>query len=279
MVNVAYHTARIQGKLMRSLYKAMLPQIVKLTISQNQKIPLSVYALSCERDLPEQVASLRSFIRHAGIPEHFTIVSDGSYTESSCNLLRRIHPCVEILPLEKLKRTDLPKSVYDYAAQHSMGRKLLTLLSLPIKGATIYTDSDILFFPGASELVNLTDSGNISSFYLPDCANKMDERVIYDDLEKSNPVNGGFIIFKEPLDWSFALERLSKLKEFNHYFTEQTLVHLTMHYNQAKPLCSKRYVLNVEDQFIYPDKYAGQEIALRHYVNDVRHKLWLNVGI
>ena len=213
-----------------------------------------------------------------GIPNQFTVISDGSYTESSCNLLRQIHPCVEVLPLEQLKRTDLPKCVYDYAAQHSMGRKLLTLLSLPIQGATIYTDSDILFFPGASDLVNLTNSDNSSSLYLPDCA-KMDERVIYDDLEKLNPVNGGFIIFKEPLDWSLALERLSKLKELNHYFTEQTLVHLTMHYNQAKPLCSKRYVLNVEDQFIYPDKYASQEIALRHYVNDVRHKLWLNVGV
>jgi hypothetical protein len=107
----------------------------------------------------------------------------------------------------------------------------------------------------------------------------MDERVIYDEVEKLNSVNGGFIVFKEPLDWSFALERLSKLEELNDYFTEQTLVHLTMHYNHAKPLCSKRYVLSVEDQFIYPDKYAGKEIALRHYVNDVRHKLWLNVAI
>jgi hypothetical protein len=107
----------------------------------------------------------------------------------------------------------------------------------------------------------------------------MDERVIYDESEKVNPVNGGFIVFKEPLDWSLALERLSKLEELNDYFTEQTLVHLTMHYNHAKPLCSKRYVLSVEDQFIYPDKYAGKEIVMRHYVNDVRHKLWLNVAI
>jgi hypothetical protein len=279
MVNVAYHTARTQGKMMRYLYKALLPQIVKRPISQTQKIPISVYALSCERDLPEQIASMHSFIRHAGIPERFTIVSDGSYTENSCNLLRQIHPCVEVLPLEEMKRTDLPQSVYDYAAEHPMGRKLLALMSIPINQTTIYTDSDILFFPGASDLVELARSDNTSSRYLPDCATKMDDRVIYDDLEKLNPVNGGFIIFKEQLDWSFAVERLSKLKELNHYFTEQTLVHLTMHYNQAKPLCSKRYVLNVEDQFIYPDKYAGKKIALRHYVNDVRHKFWLNTLI
>jgi hypothetical protein len=57
------------------------------------------------------------------------------------------------------------------------------------------------------------------------------------------------------------------------------LVHLTMHYNHAKPLCTKRYVLSVDDQFIYPDKYAGKEIALRHYLNDVRHKFWFHTGI
>lgn len=279
MVNVGYHSARLQSKLIRSLYTRRITQIVRTPIAQTQRVPITVYAFSCERDLPEQVASLRSFLRYVGIPNQFTVISDGSYTEKSCNLLRRIHPCVDVVPVEKLVRTDLPQYVYDYAAKHPLGKKFSGLLSIPIKDVTIYTDSDILFFHGAGDLLNLANSDNPSSLYLPDCASKMDERVIYDESEKINPVNSGFIIFKEPLDWSFALERLSKLKEFNHYFTEQTLVHLTMHYNQAKPLCSKRYVLNVEDQFIYPDKYAGQEIALRHYVNDVRHKLWLNVGV
>jgi hypothetical protein len=55
----------------------------------------------------------------------------------------------------------------------------------------------------------------------------MDERVIYDQDEKLHPVNGGFIIFKEKLNWKFALERLSKLSELNNYFTEQTLVYLS----------------------------------------------------
>lgn len=263
---------------MRSFYQSVLPQIAKIPISQTQRVPIAVYALSCERDLPEQVASLRSFIRHAGIPERFTIISDGSYTEKSCNLLRQIHPCVEVLALAEMQRTDLPQAVYDYASGHPMGRKLLALMSIPIDQTTIYTDSDILFFPGASDLVELARADHTSSLYLPDCATKMDDRVIYDDFEKLNPVNGGFIVFKEPLDWSFAVERLSKLKELNHYFTEQTLVHLTMHHNQAQPLCSKRYVLTVDDQFIYPDKYVNKEIALRHYVNDVRHKFWLQAN-
>jgi hypothetical protein len=279
MVNIGYHTAKLQGRFIRSLYKAALAQIVSIPIPQTQKVPIVVYSLSCERDLPEQVASIRSFFRYVGIPDKFTVISDGSYTDNSCKLLCTINPCITVVPIDKLVKTDLPQAVYDYAAQHPMGKKLSALMSIPINGATIYTDSDILFFPGATDLINLATSDNTSSLYLPDCAIKMDERVIYDESETLNPVNGGFILFKEPLNWELAFERLSKLKELNHYFTEQTLLHLTMHYNYGSPLCSKQYVLSVDDQFIYPDKYASKKVALRHYVSDVRHKFWFNVGI
>jgi hypothetical protein len=279
MVNIPYHTARTQGKAIRSIYKASLSLIVKIPISQAKKIPANVFSLSCERDLPEQVASIRSFIRYAGIPDRFTVISDGSYTEASCKLLSQIHSCVEVLPIEKLIGNNLPKSVYEYAAQQAMGKKLAALLSLPIQKTTIYTDSDILFFPGATDLADIvTSSGHIAR-YLPDCTVKMDERVIYDDAEKLNPVNGGFIIFKEKPNWEFALERLSKLSELNNYFTEQTLVHLTMHHNHAIPLCSQKYILSVIDQFIYQDKFANKEIALRHYVSDIRYKFWFHVGL
>jgi hypothetical protein len=279
MVNIGYHTAKIQGKFNRSLYKAAISQIVNIPIKQTQQVPVSIYALSCERDLPEQVASIRSFIRHVGIPETFTVVSDGSYADSSCNLLRRIHPCVQVILLQNFLRTDLPQCVLDYAQLHPMGRKLSALMSIPVNGATIYTDSDILFFPGGIDLIDLSKSDEKYSLYLPDCSMSLDERIIYDESEKSDPVNGGFILFRHEFDWSFAIERLANLQEAPSYFTEQTIVHLTMHHNHGKPLCSNKYVLNVEDQFIYPDKSASKNIALRHYVSDVRHKLWFNVGI
>jgi hypothetical protein len=279
MVNVPYHTAKIQGKVARFIYEATLPQIVKKSIAQNQRVSVTVYALSCERDLPEQVASIRSFIRFVGIPNQFIVISDGSYTESSCNLLSQIHPCVQIVPIEQLIKNDLPQAVYDYAAQHVMGKKLAALLSLPIAGATIYTDSDILFFPGATDLAGLILSEDRFARYLPDCATKFDRRVIYDQSENLNPINAGFILFKDYLNWDFALHRLSKLQELTNYFTEQTLVHLTLHHNQALPLNPNLYVLSVEDQFIYRDKCASGKIALRHYVNDVRHKFWFNLGL
>ncbi|WP_066377748.1 MULTISPECIES: hypothetical protein [unclassified Anabaena] len=278
MVNIGYHTARFQGKINRSLYKSLLPQIVKRSIPHPGNVTINVYALSCERDLPEQVASIRSFIRNIGIPQTFTVISDGSYTDASCQLLRSIHPCVEVVPLNKLIRTDLPQCVSDYAQQHPMGKKLSALMSIPVDGATIYTDSDILFFPGGSDLVDLANSDSKSSYYLPDCSVSLDARIIYEPEEKLNPVNGGFILFKHEFDWNLAIERLANLSGLPIYFTEQTIVHLTMHHNHGVPLCTKKYVLDVTDQFIYPDKFASKEIALRHYVSDVRHKFWFNFG-
>ncbi len=277
MVNIGYHSARIQGKVNRYLYKSKIARTVKVTIDKTQKVPLSVYALSCERDLAEQVASIRSFITNVGIPEKFTVISDGSYTDLSCQLLRSIHPCVEVVPIDKFIKPDLPQCVSDYAQVHPMGKKLSALMSIPVDGATIYTDSDILFFPGGIDLVELAQLDSQVCHYLPDCSNSLDSRILYEDTEKVNPVNAGFILFKHELDWSFAIKRLANIPGTPSYFTEQTIVHLTIHHHHGVPLCSEKYVMNVMDQFIYPDKFSSQEIALRHYVSDVRHKFWMNV--
>ncbi|MBE9008019.1 hypothetical protein IQ259_23900 [Fortiea sp. LEGE XX443] len=279
MVNIGYHTARIQGQIIRHIYTRFIDKISSFPIKQTRQIGITIYSFSCERDLPEQVASIRSFIYNIGIPERFIVISDGSYSDSSCKLLRRIHPCVDIIPFTKLLRHDLPQCVTNYAQLHPMGKKLAALMSIPVNGATIYTDSDILFFPGGVDLINFTNLHEISCYYLPDCSASLDERLIYDECEKLQRVNAGFLLFKNELDWSLAIERLDKLQEQPIYFTEQTIVHLTVNHNQGKPFCSQKYILNVEDQFIYPDKFASSKIALRHYVNDVRHKFWLNVGL
>lgn len=279
MVNLGYHLSRLQGKIIRNIYTKFIDKIGTLPIKQNRQIDITVYSFSCERDLSEQVASIRSFICNIGIPERFIVISDGSYSDSSWKLLRHIHPCVEVISFPKLVRDDLPQCVTNYAQIHPLGKKLAALMSIPVNGATIYTDSDILFFPGGIDLNKYTNLDDKLCNYLPDCSASLDERLIYDENEKLNPVNAGFLLFNHELDWSFAIERLTNIQGKPIYFTEQTVVHLTIHHNQGKPFCSQKYILNVEDQFIYPDKFASSEIALRHYVNDVRHKFWLNVGL
>lgn len=275
MVNIGYHLAKIQGKFYRSLYKFSLSILVGFPIKGDRQVPIQVYALSCERDLPEQVASLRSFLRHVGIPKSFTVISDGSYTPKSIQLLRRIHSCVDVQLLSDFQRDDLPESVYAYASQQAMGRKLAALMSIPIDGATLYTDSDILFFQGASNLVDLASSSDTDTYYLPDCKLSLDRRLIYDNVEIQEPINAGFILFKKALDWTNFVQRLAKLSEPPNYFSEQTIVNLTIKYNHGIPFPRDQYIMNLDDQFMYTNKFANKQIAMRHYVSDIRHKFWL----
>ena len=282
MVNIGYHAARLQGKFLRSRYQSNITKLAARPIKQDRRVPIKVYALSCERDLPEQVASLRSFLNYVGIPDVFTIMSDGSYTTSSIALLKQVHPCVDVQLLTKFQREDLPDSVYAYASQQAMGKKLAALMSIPIDGATLYTDSDILFFEGATDLAELAIAPDTHTYYLPDCKNSLDARLIYAEQEMQEPINAGFVLFKKALDWQEPVQRLAKLSEPPNYFSEQTIVNLTIKYNQGVPLPPDKYIMNVDDQFIYADQFVTRasrpKIAMRHYVSDVRHKFWMGVN-
>ena len=61
--------------------------------------------------------------------------------------------------------------------------------------------------------------------------------------------------------------------------TEQTVVHLAMRASGATPLPRDEFVLEVDDEHDWRDRYGGDGIALRHYCysDAVQRKLWLNV--
>lgn len=277
MVNISYRAARLHGAMMRSFYSRQMRRIVGRPLDQVSKVPLSVYSFSGEPYLPEQVACIRSFISHVGIPITFTIVSDGSYTAASSALLRQINESVKVVDWT-IFATDIPPAVRAFAAHNAMGKKLAVLMSMPVTGPAIYTDADILFFPGAAELAHIAESNGSHFWYLPDCLPSLDKTILLNDAEKMDPVNAGFLLLKRPLDWNPALKRLVEYPGKPCSQTEQTIVHLTMHRSFAKALNSERFVLSISDQFVYRDYYADQGIALRHYVNNVRHKFWQSIS-
>ena len=274
-----YHVARLEAGVFRRAYRALLPRVVRCTIAAPQKLSFSVFSFSSERDGPEQVASLRSFIRYAGQPVDFTIVSDGSHSYASRDLLRRVHPCVRVVDWRGVLRPDLPSYVHDYAEIHPMGKKLAVELSLPIERPTIYADSDVLFFPAARDLASLASAGDGRGRYLLDCeAVYLDDRILPGACEVPEPLNAGFFILYEAPDWAAALDRLARLEARPNFHTEQTLMHLTMHAGGARPLDPLRYVVSVDDMFSYRDEHARRQIVLRHYTTPVRYKLWCNLG-
>ena len=258
MPNFGYHLARLHGRIARALYAATLqfrrPKVRPVNL------PFEVYAYSGESMLPEQVASILSFYRYAGRPRRFTVVSDGTHSRASLALLRSL----------SIETTTPPPESSPYLSTHPTGKQLALIMSLPRNGPALYADADVLFFPGA-DLVSLEGGG---ARYLADCQLSADERLFLSEDEKKCPVNTGVLFLPKKLDWSLGLSRLDALAGEPSFFTNQTVTHLTMHANGARPFDPAKFVLQLDDQFVYPDRYASPEITLRHYVNPVRHKFW-----
>jgi hypothetical protein len=113
---------------------------------------------------------------------------------------------------------------------------------------------------------------------LADCQLSADERIFRDPAERSNPVNTGFLFLREKLDWSPIIDRFMELQGEPTFFTNQTATHVAMHANRARPFDPTKFVVQLDDQFLYRDRHIDSDLILRHYVNPVRHKFWTALG-
>jgi len=262
----------------RFIYGAALPAITRRSVTANASPPFDVFSYSGEQNLPEQVASIRSFLRYVGRPKRFTIVSDGTLSDRSIRLLKRLDPIISISGPADWVPKDLPARIYPYLTSHPTGKQLALIMSLPVEGPTLYLDSDVLFFPGANELMGLAKSRETPAYYMADCRLSADERLFRGEAERNRPVNTGVLFLFQKLDWALAIRRFIELEGVPEFFTNQTMTHLTMHANGAMPFNDKKYVLQLDDQFVYPDRYMNCDLVLRHYVNPVRHKFWTTLA-
>src|SRR5438552_4094183 len=278
MPNYGYHLARAKGNAARAIYRVLLPLITRHRIPAPEGVPCNVVSYSGERNLPEQVASIRSFLKYVGRPRRFTIVSDGTLSGRSSNILKSVDSVISISGSAQWLPKDLPTKIYPYLTTHPTGKQLALIMSLPVDGPTLYVDSDILFFPGARNLIRLLENRGAPAFYLADCRLSADERLFRNELEQARPVNVGALLLFEKLDWMPAVRRFLELRGLPDFFPHQPMTHLTLHANGALPFDHRKYVLQLDDQFVYPDRYASRDLALRHYVNPVRHKFWTTLA-
>jgi hypothetical protein len=277
-----------RANAVRRLYLQELERIVESPLNANRECDLNVYTFSGTKHIPEQVASLRSLIRHLGVPRRVVIVSDGTHSPEAARLIGRVHPRATVVDYRDIIRADLPRVVRGYAAANPMGAKLAMELSIDIDGPTIYADADVLYFPRIAEIADLARDPERKPRFLQDFDTRfLDARLLSDDGERKPPTNAGFQLLFAPLSWELALERFEAVVDPRspgdgaqpNWHAEQTLVHLAMRASGATPLPPERYVLQVDDEYDWRDRYADSNIALRHYcfTDAVQRKLWLHV--
>ena len=114
---------------------------------------------------------------------------------------------------------DLPDQIYPYLKNHPTGRQLALIMSLPDKAPVLYLDSDILFFAGAGDLHAHMERRDVPALYLADCRFSGDERLLNNPAEANDPVNTGFLLLFQKLDWSVSVQRFLELKGDPTFFT------------------------------------------------------------
>src|SRR3982751_6116710 len=129
MPNWGYHFARAQGRLVESIYTALLPLIVRQSVDCKRDLGLDVFSYSGEQRLAEQVVSIRSFLKCAGRPARFVVISDGSHKSKACELLKAIDPCVSVEQAPPPPEAAEPLA--SYLRDHPTGKQLALLVSLP----------------------------------------------------------------------------------------------------------------------------------------------------
>lgn len=262
---------------MRRFYRAFLPLIARSGVKPTRPVALDVFSYSGEAALPEQIASIRSFLQHVGRPNRFTVVSDGSHSKQSVRWLEGVDSTVTVQLSPPAPPENLSEKFRSYLCNHPTGKQLALIMSLPENGPALYIDSDVLFFDSALDVAERAKDRGVSAYYLADCQFSGDARLLRNEHEQHEPVNTGVLLLFQQLDWSASMKRFLELEGDPNFFTNQTLAHLALHANAARPLDRAKYVLQLDDQFVYADRYAGATLALRHYVNPVRHKFWTSL--
>lgn len=275
IMKIGYHCALRWALWKRRRYTRRLPRIAGSPLLPAPDSDATFYSFSGTRDLPEQVASLRSFLRHAAVPRRMVVVGDGTHSDGDQSVLKSIHPRLEVVPWSAFVREDLPAPVRAYATNHPLGKKVAVLMSIPSQGPWVFSDSDILYFPPAGDIRRRLASPTEPPEFLEDCYPSLDDRLVRGENEKRPPVNSGFVVGHRPLDWGVALERLEGMSGEPGYFTEQTLFHLAVRRSGGLALPAGQYVLQSDDQWMATDRHTGPGVVLRHYFSSIRYKMWL----
>ena len=264
----------IRARYARRIHSGRLPPI-----TPPRDVPVDMISFSCERDLPEQVLSIRTFRRNVGEPASFTVVSDGTITAASAAVLEALSPTVRVASVAEYARgVPVHPAVQEFADAKAYGRKLIALTAMRPAGRPVgYADSDVLFHAGGPGLAEHIDGMGERAYFLHDNIEALDVRLVPPE-ERNPPLNSGFLLTGRLIDWREATERLGRIGEADapgYGWTEQSVVHLAYRASDALPLPRAAAVVATDDQFDWADRHLGDNTWLRHYVTGTRFKLWL----
>jgi hypothetical protein len=192
------------GKKNKGRFSACVEEALAKIFTTGKKVAMKmdVVSFSSNKDFYDQLLSILSFVRYVGIPDLWSVYSDGTHTNEQVKILESIafvkvkqtnwenNAALESACKEKL----LPYAevLIDYARTFPLGKKLFCYLNHKVQQQTLFLDADILFYKKASLFKSVLDEGS-SGWYLPDNEwGNLDSRYKEANKEQLYQINSGF---------------------------------------------------------------------------------------
>lgn len=271
--------AYVEGHAARRVLARRPAAITRGLRARDAAVDVEMWSFSSQHDLPEQLASIASFLRHAGRPRCWTVVSDGTHDAPARALLEAVDPAVRVVAWDAVAAPGLPPAVRRFAEVHPLGKKLAVMASLPVERVAMMVDSDVLFLPGAATLSD--DLGAGVPRYQLDCYDVLADAVVPDDA-REDPTNTGIVVLPHQLPWDAAFAALDAALpqdgDVPGAWLEQGTVHLAMRSGRAVPLAPERYVISGADVLRHGELPLPSQAVLRHYAGPTRYMFWRRVA-
>lgn len=241
----------------------------------DRPVPVVLATITGKVDFPGIVPMLTGFLTRVGRPERIVVVDDGKLRPSERECILSISPLVEFVVPTIDPALPGADELRAYGELDAMGKKLALLIALTTNGdhPVAYVDTDVWFSMNCQPYVDLLTGDITHPWFMEDTSEiSLDSRV----LPESQPhVNSGFLVLPPSIDWTDALTSSRELIAVPEWFTEQTVVHRALHQHGARILPPEKFVLAWDDQYSPHDRVHERQVAVRHYVNPVRHKYWV----
>lgn len=242
------------------------------TLIAKSRVNLEIVTFTNSIGFPDLILSILSFINSTGLPSKWTIYADDNFTAEQRNVLNAFEFIVYQKWYANISAVDREK--YNSRWQF---RKYLCLSTHMINTTTVFIDSDVLFYNQFNKYKEFVKESN---WYLPEPieAFSIDQEITKREDYKLNMyiINSGIMILNKMPPWNLGKQYLAECLTKNSitHFTEQSAVNIVYaNDSHARILEPRVFHVSTSDHFKF-GFFKTNELAMRHYVGLVRHKMW-----
>jgi hypothetical protein len=242
-----------------------------------EKLPVKMVSFSGQKHKADQIYSLASFYINVGVPVEWLIISDGTYNDND-RLELELIPGVKMVNWFDFKEVT-NETLLLYGQKVPFGKRLHAYINQPLDITTIFTDTDILFFPSLKNKLSFL-SATPDNWFLSDHGPEYMEPYYWEKINKrlKHYLNAGFLVMNRKPDWNIALDYICNRQDFADwgYLTEQVAINLMFDKEKDNyPLDKENFIFNNRDCFHLYHEPDYSKVSMRHFAGkQARVKMW-----